>query len=114
MCLSCRKERWRALSYRRANSKWQQLWDRALGRAAGQRAKTQQNPVVERQRTSKEEDPYARKCATAGNLSKACKIVCKEQIAACNDDTIQQLRDLHPEQPLDLDLEQLSLPVELE
>jgi hypothetical protein len=36
--------------------RWQQLWDRSLARAAGQRAKTQQNPVVERQRTSKEQD----------------------------------------------------------
>ena len=57
---------------------------------------------------------YARKCATAGNLSKACKIVCQEQIAACNDDTIQQLRDLHPQRLLDLHLEQLPTPGELE
>ena len=68
---------------------------------------------MERQRTSKEKDVYARKCATAGNPSKACKIVCQEQIAACNDDTIQQLRDLHPQRPLNLNLEQLPSPDEL-
>ena len=66
-----------------SQGKWKQLWEKALARAAAQRAKTEENPAVERQRTSKEKDVYARKCATAGNLSKACKIVCQEQIAAC-------------------------------
>ena len=69
---------------------------------------------MERQRTSKEKDAFGRKCATSGNLSEACKIVCQEQIAACNDDTIQQLRDLHPERSLDLDLQHLPTPAELE
>jgi hypothetical protein len=40
--------------------------------------------------------------------------VCQEQIAACNDDTIQKLRELHPAQPLALNLEHLPLPAELE
>jgi hypothetical protein len=33
--------------------------------------------------------------------------VCKEQIPACNDDTVQQLQDLHPTRSLDLNLDKL-------
>jgi hypothetical protein len=50
---------------------------------------------------------------TAGNLIKACKLVCQEMIPACSDATVQQLRDLHPERSLDLNLENLPTPESL-
>jgi hypothetical protein len=43
----------------------------------------------------------------SGNVSKACKIVCQEMIPACSDDTVEKLRDLHPERSLNLNLENL-------
>ena len=33
--------------------------------------------------------------------------MCKEQIPACNDDTVQQLQDLHPTRSLDLHLDNM-------
>jgi hypothetical protein len=76
--------------------KWRQLWDMAMDRAEKLEDKQAKNPIIARSRSSKEKSQYAHRCATAGNLSKACKIVCNEQILACNDDTVQKLQDLHP------------------
>jgi hypothetical protein len=67
-----------------------------------------------RQRSTKEKAQYAHKCATAGNVSKSCKIVSQEQIPACNDDTIHKLRDLHPERSLGLNLDNLPSPEALD
>ena len=49
----------------------------------------------------------------SGNVSKACKIVCQEMIPACSDDTVEKLRDLHPERSLNLNLEKLPAPESL-
>jgi hypothetical protein len=69
-----------------AQGKWKQLWGQALAWADQLKAKKEQNPpTTARQRCTKEKSQYAHRCATADNVSKACKIVCKEQIPACND-----------------------------
>jgi len=44
------------------------------------------------------------------DVSKACKIVFPEMIPACSDDTVEKLRDLHPERSLNLNLENLPTP----
>jgi hypothetical protein len=69
-------------------------------------AKREKNPSTARQRSATEKAKYAHKCATAGNVSKACKKVCQEMIPACSD-TVEKLRDLHPERSLNLNLENL-------
>lgn len=50
-----------------SQGKWRQLWKQALDRAAAHRAKMEANPAVERQRSAKEKEAYAVKCATSGN-----------------------------------------------
>ncbi len=80
----------------------------AMARAEKLEAKKVENPTIARSRSSKEKSQYAHRCATAGNLSKASKIVCKEQFPACNDDTVQKLQDLHPTRSSDLNLDNLS------
>jgi hypothetical protein len=87
--------------------KWRQLWDMAMAGAEKLEDKQAKNPTIARSRSFKEKSQYAHRCATVGNLSKACKIVCKEQIPACNDDTVQKLQDLHPTRSLDLNLDKL-------
>ena len=79
----------------------------AMALAEQFQAKKVKNPTIARSRSAKEKSQYARRCATAGNLSKVCKIVCKEQIPAYNDDTVQKLQDLHPTRSLDLNLDNL-------
>jgi hypothetical protein len=93
-----------------AQGKWRQVWRMALARAANLQAKREKNPSTARQRFATEKAKYAHKCATAGNVSKACKIVCQEMIPACSDDTVEKLRDLHPERSLNLNLENLPTP----
>ena len=78
-----------------------------MARAEKLEDKKAKNPTIARSRSSKEKSHHAHRCATAGNLSKACKIVCKEQIPACNDDTVQKLQDLHPTRSLDLHLDNM-------
>lgn len=58
--------------------KWKQLWEQALDRADQLQAKTAQNPTTARQRSAKEKSQYAHGFATAGNVSKPGKIVCKQ------------------------------------
>jgi hypothetical protein len=96
-----------------AQGKWRQVWRMALARAANLQAKCEQNPSTARQRSATEKAKYDHKCATAGNVSKACKIVCQEMIPACSGDTVQKLRDLHPERSLNLNLENLPTPESL-
>jgi hypothetical protein len=93
-----------------AQGKWRQVWRMALARAANLQAKRENNPSTARQRSATEKAKYAHKCATAGNVSKACKIVCQEMIPACSDDTVEKLRDLHPERSLNVNLENLPTP----
>ena len=80
-----------------AQGKWRQVWRMALARAANLQAKREKNPSTARQRSAREKLKYAHKCATAVNVSKACKLVRQEMIPACSDDTVEKLRDLHPE-----------------
>jgi hypothetical protein len=89
------------------------VWQMALAQAARLRAKREQNPETARQRSLDERAKYALKCATAGNLTKACKIVCQEMTPACSDDTVPKLRNLHPERSLDLNLDNLPMPESL-
>ena len=63
--------------------KWRQLWDMAMARAKKSEDKKAKNPTIARSRSSKEKSQYAHRYATAGNLSKACKIVCKERTNSC-------------------------------
>jgi hypothetical protein len=96
-----------------AQGKWRQVWIMALARAANLQAEREKYPsTAARQRSATEKAKYAHKCATAGNVnvSKACKIVCQEMIPACSDDTVEKLRDLHPERSLNLNLENLPTP----
>ena len=87
----------------------------ALARAANLQAKREKNPSTARQLSATEKAKYAHKYATAGNVSKTCKIkiVCQEMIPACSDDTIEKLPDLHPERSLNLNLENLPMPESL-
>ena len=59
--------------------KWQQLWDMAMARAQKLEAKQAKNPKVAGSRSSKEKSQYSHRCATAGNLSKACKMCVKNK-----------------------------------
>jgi hypothetical protein len=85
----------------------------ALARAANLQAKREKNPSTARQRSATDKAKYAHKCATAGNFSKVCKIVRQEMIPACSDDTVEKLRDLHPERSLNLNMEKLPTPESL-
>ena len=76
-------------------------------------AKRAAKPLTARPRSSEEKAGYAVKCALAGNVSKACEIVCDDMIPACSDDTIQMLHDLYPERSLDLNLDNLTSPESL-
>ncbi len=96
-----------------AQGKWRQVWSMAWPRAANLQAKREKNPSTARQRSATEKAKYAHKCSTAGNVSKACKIVCQEMIPAGSDDTVEKLRDLHPERSLNLNLENLPTPESL-
>ena len=96
-----------------AQGKWRPVWKLALAQAARLEAKRAAKPLTARPRSSEEKAGYAVKCALAGNVSKACKIVCDDMIPACSDDTIQKLRDLHPERSLDLNLDNLTTPESL-
>jgi hypothetical protein len=96
-----------------AQGKWRHVWQLALAQAARLRAKCEQNPETARQRSLDEKAKYDLKCANAGNLTKACKIVCQGMTPACSDDTVHKLRDLHPERSMDLNLENLPTPESL-
>jgi hypothetical protein len=85
----------------------------ALARAANLQAKREKNPSTARERSATEKAKHAHKCATAGNFSKACKIVRQEMIPACSDDIVEKLRNLHPERSLNLNLENLPTPESL-
>ena len=77
--------------------KWEQLWNESIKTADKIKAKKGRKPDQARMRTDREKDKYAQKCADAGNLSKANKIICQELLQACADDTIDKLRLLHPQ-----------------
>jgi hypothetical protein len=96
-----------------AQGKWRPVWKLALAQAARLEAKRAAKPLTARPRSSEEKAGNVVKCALAGNVSKACKIVCDDMIPACIDDTIQKLRDLHPERSLDLNLDNLTTPESL-
>ena len=83
--------------------KWEQLWNESIKTADKIKAKKGRKPDQARMRTDRQKDDYAQKCADAGNLSKANKIICQELLQACADDTILQLRLLHPHGDLDFD-----------
>jgi hypothetical protein len=81
-----------------AQGKWRQVWSMALARAANPQAKREKNPSTARQRSATEKENMlinAPQRATPPRL--ALKIVCQEMIPACSDDTVEKLRDLHPE-----------------
>jgi hypothetical protein len=96
-----------------AQGKRRQVWKLALDQAARLQGKREQNPTTARKRSSDETSKYALKCAIAGNLTKACKIVCTEMTTACSDDTVHKLRALHTERSLDLNLDNLPTPESL-
>ena len=77
--------------------KWEELWNDSIKTADKIKAKKSKKPDQARMRTDREKDVYAQKCADAGNLSKANKIICQELLQACADDTIDKLRLLHPQ-----------------
>jgi hypothetical protein len=73
-----------------AQGKWRQVWRMALARTVNLQTKREKNPSTARQRSATEKAKCAHKCATAGNVSKTCKIVCQEMIPACSDDQASQ------------------------
>jgi hypothetical protein len=85
----------------------------ALARAANLQANREKNPSTARQCSATEKAKYAHKRATASNVSKACRIVCQEMIPAYSDDTVQKLRDLHPQRSLNPNLQNLPTPESL-
>ena len=85
--------------------KWEQLWNESIKTADKIKAKKGRKPDQARMRTDREKDEYAQKCADAGNLSKANKIICQELLQACADDTIDKLRLLHPQGDLNFNRE---------
>jgi hypothetical protein len=80
-----------------SQGKWRQVWRMVLARTANLQAKREKNPSTAHQRSATEKAKYVHKCATTGNVSKDCKIVRQEIIPACSDDTVEELRDLHPD-----------------
>ena len=81
--------------------KWEKLWERVLKEGAKTRARTANNPRKAVVQPSAQRDRYAQRCARKGNLSKAAKVLYKASIPACNEDTVERLRELHPPGPLD-------------
>lgn len=67
--------------------------------------KKARNPAYSKPRTSQQKNDYAQKCAKAGNLSKANKVICQELLHACGSDTVEKLRLLHPDGDLTFERE---------
>lgn len=68
---------------------------------------------ISRHRAQSRRQPETRVCPQMRNCRKCIKIVCKEQIPICKDDTIHKLRDVHLERSHDINLENLPTPEEL-
>ena len=81
--------------------KWEKLWERVLKEGAKTRARTANNPRKAVLQPSAQRDRYSQRCARKGNLSKAATVLYKASVPACNEDTVERLRDLHPPGPLD-------------
>ncbi len=86
-------------SHMLAQGKWRPVWKLALAQAARLEAKRAAKPLTARLRSSEEKAGYAVKCALAGNVSKACKIVCDNMIPACIDDPRPRMRSSVPLTP---------------
>ncbi len=108
-CMHLRHQDVESSSTMIAQGNWRQVWKLALDQGARLQGKREQNRTTARKRSSDETSKYALKCAIAGNLTKAWKIVCTEMTTACSDDTVHKLRNLHPERSLDLNLDNLSI-----
>jgi len=77
--------------------KWEDLWK--LANKAGERANARaaKNPRRSKPKSDAQKDAYSQKCARAGNLSKAAATLYKISPPACNAETVDRLRLLHPE-----------------
>jgi len=77
--------------------KWEDLWK--LANKAGERAKARaaKNPRPSKPKFDAKKDAYSQKCARAGKLSKAAATLYKISPPACNAETVDRLRLLHPE-----------------
>ncbi len=81
--------------------KWEDLWK--LANKAGERANVRaaKNPRRSKPKSDAQKDAYSQNCARAGNLSKAAATLYKILPPACNSETVDRLRLLHPEGDLD-------------
>jgi hypothetical protein len=77
--------------------KWEDLWK--LANKAGERANARaaKNPRRSKPKSDAQKDAYSQNCARAGNLSKAAATLYKILPPACNSETVDRLRLLHPE-----------------
>jgi hypothetical protein len=65
------------------------------------KARAEKNPRRSKPKSDAQKDAYSQKCARAGNLSKASATLYKTSPPACNAETVERLRLLHPEGDLD-------------
>ena len=87
------------------SGKWEKLWGKVIKTSNKLKCKRAANPAQPRARTDSQKDSYAQKCAKAGNYSKANQVICQEMLHACDDDTLEKLRRLHPVGDLNFDRE---------
>ena len=82
---------------------WETLWNLAIKASAKVKTQKANNPHQPRPRTNKQKDQFATKCANAGNFSKANQVICNEALHACDGDTLDKLKNLHPVGDLNFD-----------
>jgi len=81
--------------------RWEDLWKHAIKAGEKAKARTAKNPRQSKPKSDAKKDAYSQKCARAGNLSKAAATLYKISPPACNAETVERLRLLHPEGDLD-------------
>ena len=81
--------------------RWEDLWKLAIKAGERAKARTAKNPRQSKPKSDAQKDAYSQKCARAGNLSKAAATLYKTSPPACNTETVERLRILHPEGDLD-------------
>ena len=77
--------------------RWEDLWKLAIKAGERAKARTAKNPRQSKPKSDAKKDAYSQKCARAGNLSKAAATLYKTSPPACNAETVERLRLLHPE-----------------
>ena len=81
--------------------RWEDLWKLAIKAGERVKARDAKNPRQSKPKSDAQKDVYSQRCARAGNLSKAAATLYKISPPACNAETVERLRLLHPEGDLD-------------